>query len=257
MTTPGPAQARWDWLLLALMTATLASLARWAISSPAIARTRVGPALAAATQSPWLVQPLRAMHALGIPAAALYWQHALSAKALGLKPLPYPFAVSAAGLQAQADWDSWARDIGQAALYTAVIAAVVIVGDRRARHVGKAPVVSSGNRSWLVALREGIIHQVRWAFYREPFVFVWGPAIGSWLGTLPVLAEALVSPVLWRGLRTSEPNRSRAIVVRAGLLVGSTITYLATQNLWMTILLNVLLEWALLAQTHPEPVASA
>jgi len=71
VTAPDPAQARWDWLLLALMTATLASLARWAISSPAIARTRVGPALAAATQSPWLVHPLRALHALGIPAAAL------------------------------------------------------------------------------------------------------------------------------------------------------------------------------------------
>ena len=86
MTTLDPAQARWDWLLLALMAATLASLVRWAVSSPAIARTRVGPALAAATQSPWLVQPLRALHALGIPAYALYWQHALSAKALGLKP---------------------------------------------------------------------------------------------------------------------------------------------------------------------------
>lgn len=257
MTAPDPAQARWDWLLLALMTATLASLARWAISSPAIARTRVGPALAAATQSPWLVHPLRALHALGIPAAALYWQHALSARTLGLKPLWKLTAAPAVELQVEAAWSSWACDIGQVALFAAGIAAVVAMGDRAARRVGKMPALSSGTRSWLIASRESIIHQVRWAFYREPFVFVWGPAIGSWLGTLPVVIEALVSPVLWRSLRADDAAHTRAIVVRAGLLLGSTLTYLATQNLWMTIILNLVLEWALLPQTQAGPPTSA
>ncbi len=41
--------------------------------------------------------------------------------------------------------------------------------------------------------------------------------------------------------------------MRAGLLLGSTLTYLATQNLWMTIILNLVLEWALLPQTQAGP----
>ncbi len=45
--------------------------------------------------------------------------------------------------------------------------------------------------------------------------------------------------------------------MRAGLLLGSTLTYLATQNLWMTIILNLVLEWALLPQTQAGPPTSA
>ncbi len=120
------------------------------------------------------------------PCRCLYWQHALSARALGLKPLWKLTAAPAVELQVEAAWSSWARDIGQVALFAAGIAAVVVMGDRAARRVGKMPALLSGKRSWLIASRESIIHQVRWAFYREPFVFVWGPAIGSWLGTLPV-----------------------------------------------------------------------
>ncbi|MCU0520086.1 MAG: hypothetical protein MUF84_05270 [Anaerolineae bacterium] len=251
--TADTSTARWEWLLLALLTATLASLARWAIGQPAVTRSRFGPMLGAIGRSTWLVHPLRLIHALGIPACALFWQHALSAKALGLKPLPRLVPPPTGGVDPAPGLAVWANDAGALVLIAGALAGIVALGDRVARHRVRSPRTPIALRDWAVAIREGVIHQVRWAFYREPFVFIWGPAVGSWFGATPAILEAIVSPTFWRSLRGGHPANARATVVRAGFLVGSTMLYLATQNLWMAILANVVLEGLLLPTTSSPP----
>ncbi len=249
MTAPDPTSARWDWLLLAVLTATLASLARWAIAQPAVARSRYGPTLDALVHSSWLTHPLRLLHAVGIPACALYWQHALSAKGLGLKPLPNIVLARDAAIQQAPGLVTWLYDFGALGILTIAFAGLVLLGDRTSRRSRVSSLAPGEPRSWTVAVRESIIHQVRWAFYREPFVFAWGFTLGSWLGALPVILEALVSPTFWRSLGPGNAAGARATVIRAGLLVVSTLTYLATQNIWLAILGNIVLEWLVAPNT--------
>lgn len=251
MTVSDPTLARWDWLLLAVLTATLASLAQWAIAQPAVARSRYGPTLNALVHSSWLAHPLRLLHAVGIPACALCWQHALSVKGLGLKPLPGIVWAPDAAMQQAPGLVTWLHDIGSLVILTIAFAGLVLLGDRMARRSRVSVLAPGEPRSWTIAVRESIIHQVRWAFYREPFVFAWGLTLGSWLGALPVILEALVSPTFWRSLRSGNAADARATLIRAGLLVVSILSYLATQNIWMAIVGNVVLEW-LVVPEHSE-----
>lgn len=230
-------QERWLWLAGSLGIALSVSWAGWFVR-----RSRV-------PQWPWLerwqhwrgrfwlVQSARLLYAIGIPAAALFWRGALTERGLGLQPWLWSAAASPGA--AQANCENWVRDLGWAVTIMAGTGALLALGRRTIRHsIGKSFPL---RRDLGVALREALYHQVHWAFYREPFVLIWGISNGAWFGLLLVALEAVLNPTRWADLRS--PQRGRDLLVRAVLAVASILVYIRTQNLWLALLVDVVLGW--------------
>lgn len=246
---------RWDWLLGSIILATLVSLIHWLLhyltgaatkrrSADAIWLRAPNTRLLRTIESPWITFPLRLIYAIGIPAAALFWQGALTARGLGLQPmLAVTLALPGAGnvTQGATPGQAWGDDLNWLVVVAGVTALVMAAGSRIARLL--APQSTSGKRGLGAAILEAVYHEVHWAFYREPFVYVWGIGLGSWLGALPVLLETGVNLMFWERLRTRGSAYQQQALVRAGLFVASTQLYLLTQNLWLAIALDALVGW--------------
>jgi len=241
---------RWDWLLGSIVLATLASLTHWLLhyvtraAGERKAADGIWLRVLRTIESPWVTLPIRLIYAIGIPAAALFWQGALTARGLGLQPmlavtlaLPGADNVTQSGNPGQA----WGDDLNRLVVVAGVTALVMAVGSRIARQL--APQSTTGKRNLGVAILEAVYHEVHWAFYREPFIYSWGIGLGSWLGALPVLLETSVNLMFWERLHTRGAAYQRQILVRAGLFVASTQLYLLTQNLWLAIALDALVGW--------------
>lgn len=230
---------RWLWLTGSLCIATIAIAIRWILERPRTAtsdaKTRHTPIL----DTPWIVQPLRILYAVGIPAIALFWRGALTTSGLGLQP--FFWADSAALDITQAGWDNWVRDIGWTCACACGVWLLVAIGDATAKRFSAHKPVTHHNLGR--ALREAVYHQAHWAFYREPFVLLWGVGPGAWAGLIPVVAEALVNPARWTDLQS--PSRGRNLLIRAGLAVMSAVLYIQTQNIWPVLLADTLLVWFL------------
>jgi hypothetical protein len=84
---------------------------------------------------------------------------------------------------------------------------------------------------------------VHWAFYREPFVLLWGLSLGTWAGLLPVAFEAGINPARWDDLRV--PPHGRDLLIRVGLAIVGALLFLETQNLWLAILMDAVVGWRL------------
>jgi len=257
---------RWDWLLGSIILATLASLIHWLLQYVAGAaserqstddlwlrmlKTRVLRTIG----NPWVTFPIRLIYAIGIPAAALFWQGALTARGLGLQPmlgvtlaLPGADGVTQGGAPGQA----WGDDLTRLVVVAGVTALAMAAGSHIARQL--APQSATGKRNLGVAILEAVYHEVHWAFYREPFVYVWGIGLGSWLGALPVLLEAGISLMFWERLHTRGAAYQRQTLVRAGLFVASTQLYLLTHNLWLAIALDALVGWLALHWSEQPPI---
>jgi hypothetical protein len=236
---------RWDWLLVSIALATLGSLIRWVVDRQAAARptfaAHAWELLERLLNEPWLVQVLRVIYAVGLPAAALVGHRALSARGLGLKPLPASEAVPPLGWNlALPTWSDWARDLGTTVAIAAAVGTIIVLGDRGAARRHSTTPRADRTFSPLIALREAVIHQAHWAFYREPFVYASGAVLGPWLGALPVLVEMVLSPLFWERLRHGGVEASTSILIRAGIFVASTLVFLQTQNIWMALLLDLL-----------------
>ncbi len=278
----GVEPSRWEWVWVSVALATVAALVYWLVAHQARARHRGNlpaqepprsetpvqlrsfdpwVALLTILDTPWIAQPLRLLYAVGLPAAALFWQHSLSMRGLGLQPLPtdivrreldLPFVEEALGLPGilGGDWLDWARDLGYFAVVITITRLVIAAGDAAMR---RRPDASRQihRQPLLVALRDAVYYQVHWAFYREPFVVTWGIPLGSWLGVLPVLLETVVNPIFWLNLRRGDASHYRRVLVRCGLFVAGTQLYLLTQNLWLAIATDALLGWLTLAEARP------
>lgn len=261
--------SRWDWLLISVAISTLGSLLTWLVSerSGVISQTNQAwvHTLTRILQNPWLVHTSRLLYAVGIPAIALFWQHTLTARGLGLRPPPAS-QVAGEGIPTMvppypdATWEAWALDAGWMLALTTATVLLIYLGDRAARRraaatatAPNAPKPAWRRRDLGVAVREAVFHQVHWAFYREPFVIRWGTTVGSWMGTLPVLLETLLSPVFWERLRSRDEAYRRTQIIRWGLLAAGTLVYLKTQNLWLALTMDALVGWlALPAGSTPE-----
>ncbi len=246
---------RWDWLLVSLALGALGSLIRWLVdrqiaSGPTVA-VSVWEALDRILGSPWLMQALRIIYAVGLPAAALFGYRALSARGLGLKPLPAPGIEHLLGTLDLPTWTDWMRDLGVTIAIAAGFWLVVLAGDRAARRWATVA-LPQRTGGVLAVLREAVIYQAHWAFYREPFVFTWGPAVGPWLAALLILAQVLINPLFWERLRAGGAPAGRPPLIRAGIFVASTLVFLQTQSLWMALLLDLLVGWLALAH-RPAP----
>jgi len=245
---------RWDWLLVSIVVGTFASLARWFVARTAASGSAAGQVAERALATPWISDVLRIVYAVGIPAAALFGQSALSARGLGLKSLPAPGDVTPLDGLLRPTWEDWAGDVGWMAGIGAAFWLLVTLGDHAARHLrsseesGKPDPHSGAAQSAVV---DAVVHQVHWAFYREPFIFAWGAPLGIWLGALPVLFEAVINPRFWERLNDEGPPAVRRCLVRAGLFVATGLVMIRTQNLWMGLGLDLLVGW-LARRTGPS-----
>jgi hypothetical protein len=252
--------ARWDWILASIALHTLASLLNWVVlhglrQHPGSSNPSVPTALRTIVASPWLVQPLRFVYGIGIPALVLFTQGSLSSRGMGLKPLPWGAPQLDASGPASPTVGDWASDLGWVVLLVLVIWAAVAAGLAHAKPAASAP--SSGRSYWAVALREATYYQVHWAFYREPFVVLWGAATGVWLAALPVLLELVVSPTFWESARAGREPYARRLLLRGGLFVAGGLLYLKTGNLWATILADAGAGWLSMPRLQGNQAAVA
>ncbi|MCJ7550248.1 MAG: hypothetical protein MUQ30_11270 [Anaerolineae bacterium] len=246
---------RWDWLLGSIILATLASLIHWLLhylyaaaskrrSADPIGLHAPNTRVLRTIESSWITFPLRLTYAIGIPAAALFWQGALTARGLGLKPMLTVTLTlpDAAGItQGVTPGQAWGGDLNWLVVVAGLTTLVMAAGSRVARQL--APQATTSKLGLGAAFLEAVYHEVHWAFYREPFVYVWGIGLGSWLGALPVLLETGINLMFWERLHARGAAYQRRMLVRAGLFVAGTQLYVLTQNLWLAIALDALVGW--------------
>lgn len=246
-TDLAPWEERWVWLcgslLLALLSAWIAEAFRHMGGKPGAwyQRWQRWPG------RPWVLHTVRVLYAVGIPATALIWRGALKESSLGLQPFPWQNTpLSTTSLPHH--WEDWLRD-GLWALGIGIAVTLLIqwtqVTLKRAGHPWPAL-----RGDGLLSLREAVIHEVHWAFYREPWLLLWPTPIGVWAGWLLVGLEAALNPARWRDLRT--PLSSRTLVLRAALAVISALLFLQTQNLWLAIVTHTCLDWAWRVSSNPN-----
>ncbi len=192
------------------------------------------------TGRPWLAQGARLLYAVGLPTLVLLWRGALTARGLGLQPLMW-LDPTAPPEPARANLLDWARDLGWAWLLCTATALILCAGQRAAQRAAQQTL--STRRDGAIALREACYHQAHWAFYREPFVLLWGPVAGAFGGLLPITLEAALNPARWADLRAAGAGRD--LLIRAALAVLSAMLYVLTQNFWLTLWVDFGLSWAL------------
>ena len=217
---------RFLWLSLSLMLAFFASIVQWIIERPESRYSEQATVWKSTPVIAGILHTLRLCYAVGFPAAIFLWRGALTERGLGIQTRP---------------WNTWAQNIG--------VTLVVILGMWGLISLGRVSASHASNKRTRyrhhagVALRESFYHQAHWAFYREPFVLLYGPALGAWLGLLPVLLEAILNPARWADLRTTE--RGQNLLFRAAQAIGSILLYILTQNLWLMIFADFALGWLL------------
>jgi hypothetical protein len=233
-------EERWIWLSSSVALAVLAAWIRWFISRP----TDDAPNWLLRWQRwwgrPWIEELTRLAFMVGIPAVALLWRGVLTERGLGFQPLLWPQS-SATVAARQVNWQNWVTDIGWTLGVVTVTGLILGLGTYQQRRLRHHKV--KAHHELGTALREAIHYESHWAFYREPFVLLWGPQIGSWMGLLPALIEALLNPQLWDDLQTFE--RGRNVLVRTGTGVMSALVFVNTQNIWCALAADILLSYAM------------
>ena len=254
--------ARWIWLGGSLLLAALSTNLAWLFQG---ARSEKIVSLAAHLKewrfSPLLFQLLRFVYYIGVPFAALLWgRDVIIERQFGLQPLALPVILSNGDNGgATATWTDWMKDLGWVAVVGCAVWLILAIGWGRYRATLRAASVS---HSTVVSLppaalfREAMYHELHWAFYRHAPVLALGIYRGSWIGLGIVALEALLNPGWYRWLQ--DPAYLPAQLVRSALGVASTICFITTQNVWLTIILHWVLTWELswLVRTLPVTLPS-
>jgi hypothetical protein len=242
----------WLWLggslLLAILWANLAWYFRK--SRPG----RVGELIARLSSwrfAPLLLQFLRLLYYIGLPAAAFYLGHdAVIRRYLGLS-------------DEQADvWLRWAHDVGWAAALGVGAWALLALGwwaYRRALHAaGEESSIAGTKASGWVLLREAAYHEIHWAFYRSAPIVALEQLTGNtywgvWVGLALVAVEAAFNPAWRKSL--GDPEKASARLMRGALAVVSSTFFVQTQdgNLLLSLLLHFCVSWGLAALTRVLP----
>jgi len=249
--------ASWMWLGGSLLLAILWANLVWYFRKPR--STRIGELVSRLTAwrfAPLLLQVLRLLYYIGLPAAALMWGHDVVQLYLGL---------SSSG---QTDvWLEWTHELGWAAALGAGAWALLALGwwaYRRALHaVGEESPVAGAEASGWTFLREAAYHEVHWAFYRNaPIVFALERLTGDeywgiWIGLALVALEAALNPAWRKGL--ADPAKAPAQLMRGTLAVVSSVLFARTENgnLWLSILLHFGVSWGLAALARLLPLLPA
>jgi hypothetical protein len=240
----------WLWLAASLLMAALWTNLAWLFSPWAEAgrlphdseslAERIVVQLANWHFARVLFQGLRLLYYVGLPFAALFWGYdAVISRFFGLQRLVLPTS-GAPGQRASinANWLDWGHDIGwTAVLGLASWGVLLTAGWVRRRAVSDSDGPPPGSRaSGGETLREALYHEIHWAFYRNAPIVTLGLYWGTWMGLTLAALEALANPVWRRGLRN--PARAATLLLRAAMAVVSSLLFLRTQNLWLSVLLH-------------------
>jgi len=206
---------------------------------------RIVVAVATWRFAPASLEGLRLLYYVGLPFAALFWgRDAVVSRLLGLQPFILP-ATGERSAMVSANWFDWLHDFGWA-LALGIGSFGVFLLARWTRHRaltrGEVDERSAQEPSWKT-IREAAYHEIHWAFYRNAPIVTFGPYWGVWVGLLLVALEALANPTWRRGL--SVPKRASKQLLRAMLAVASSVLFLRTQNLWLSIVSHSMVSWGL------------
>lgn len=238
LSNPTALQERWFWLGGSVALAVLAAWVKWFINPPTGERGTWQQRWQRWPGRPWVTEITKLLYYLGLPASALLWRGALTERGLGLQPAPWSPTILAAA-HTVTNWTDWMRDLGWTSSIALGAALIVLLSQRqitRLRHTSPAH-----HRDIGVAFRAAAYQESHWAFYRAPFVLLWGTEIGSWAGILPLLVENILNPQLWEEL--SSAKRGYNLWLNGTLLIASTLIYLQTQNIWCALLADIALRW--------------
>jgi len=193
-------------------------------------------------RNPWFHNILRFFYAVSIPSIALF-SGLLTYRGLGFKPLPWSPAVAQNG----AIWLMWQHDTETAFVVIVTTWIIMAYGLRtlgKHRGIYQRP---GDATSFVLAVRESIIDQIHWAFYRELCIIIWGIARGSWVVIVPLSIELSLNPATWT--RIKHERGTTSLIIKCGILFASTILFIQTQNLWLMLImefvLRVLFAWAI------------
>jgi hypothetical protein len=130
----------------------------------------------------------------------------------------------------------WVRGAGVAAVVIICILVILWLGSRAAPH---------GQR-WnigLLGVRDALYDEVHWTFLRAaPFLLFGDPYWGVLIGALLVLLEWVTHPDAGEWLKSIEGRQY--LTVRLACLFASGFLYLATRNLWLMIVANLVIQLA-------------
>jgi hypothetical protein len=217
---------------------------------------RIVVAVATWRFAPASFEGLRLLYYVGLPFAALFWgRDAVVSRLLGLQPFILP-ATGERSAMVSANWFDWLHDIGWALALGLGSFGVFLLARwtrRRALTDGEVDERSAQEPSWKT-IREAAYHEIHWAFYRNAPIVTFGPYWGVWVGLLLVALEALANPTWRKGL--SVPKRVSEQLLRAMLAVASSVLFLRTQNLWLSIVCHSMVSWGLQRVSVTSPALS-
>jgi len=245
----------WLWLAGSLLLAVFWTNLAWSFSPWVEAERspgdfgslaeRIVVAVATWRFAPASFQGLRLVYYVGLPFTALFWgRDAVGGRLLGLQPFILP-ENGQRNAAISANWFDWLQDFGWTlGLGLGSLGLLLLASWARRRAVTSGEGDGSGEQtsSW-ETIREAAYHEIHWAFYRNAPIVTFGLYWGVWAGLVLVALEALANPIWRRGL--SVPERASKQLLRATLAVVSSVLFLRTQNIWLSMMLHSALSWGL------------
>jgi hypothetical protein len=185
--------------------------------------------------TPWVEETLRFAYYLGIPFLAAV-SGLLGADLLGIAGTAWTDEQSVQGFL----WEDWTQGAGLALATMAAMAGAWFAGRLISRRNQLQPVTVALSGPLWHRLLHAIYDQVHWAFYRSgPILWSGDVYWGTFAGLALVLLEAAINPALWWALKS--PETAGSPLFRLGMAGVSALLFLATQNLWLTLAVHLIL----------------
>jgi hypothetical protein len=178
---------------------------------------------------PWLEELIRFVYYLGIPFFAAV-SGLLGADLMGISGTDWLPGAGAQGFL----WTDWARGLGLAVvaiLAMAVLWSISRFVSLRAGLVAVTPPTTDSR--WRSAL-DALYTEIHWAFYRSgPILWLGSTYWGTFAGMALTLVEAGLNPASWWMLKS--PGTAARPLFWVATAWTSTLLFVGTQNLWLTI----------------------
>jgi hypothetical protein len=184
---------------------------------------------------PWIGEITRLIYYLGIPFLVVI-SGLLGADLIGISGTDWIAGKNAQGFL----WEDWARGLGLAAVAVLSVAGVWSVGRLVSHRAGLRPLTRGIPGPLWQRLRGALYDQIHWTFYRSaPILWLDDLYWGTFTGLALILLEVGLNPALWWRLKS--PETAGLPLIRLTMAGVSALLFLATQNLWLTTGVHLLL----------------
>jgi hypothetical protein len=147
-------------------------------------------------------------------------------------------------------WEDWTRGLGLAVVAILAAMAIWLTARLISRRAGLVLMTRGLPGPLWQRLLRICYDQIHWAFYRSgPILWLNDLYWGTFVGLALILIEAAVNPALRWALKS--PETAGPPLFRLGMAWISALLFLATQNLWLTISVHLVLA-ALLGEKPEE-----